>query len=116
MLTPFHLAIHVTDLAEAHVLALKHLLAGGDSRAVNLGTGRGYSVGEVIAEAARVTGKPVPHETAPRRAGDPPELVADPTAARDWLGQDLTPRSSLADILQTAWTWQTSGTYARAFR
>jgi UDP-glucose 4-epimerase len=107
--------IHVVDLAEAHVRALDHLLAGGESRALNLGTGRGWSVQEVIETAERVAGRPVPREVAPRRPGDPPSLVADPSAAKALFGDDLTQRSSLEGILATAWRWQTSPAYARTF-
>lgn len=74
--------IHVTDLADAHVKALSDLAAGGDSMALNLGTGRGWSVREVIAAVERVSGLTVPRREAARRPGDPPELVADPAAAR----------------------------------
>ncbi|MYM55935.1 UDP-glucose 4-epimerase GalE [Thalassovita mangrovi] len=78
--------IHVTDLARAHVLALDHLGGGGDSLAVNLGTGTGHSVREVIDAVERVTGREVPVVTSPRRAGDPPVLTADPSRAADLLG------------------------------
>lgn len=108
--------IHVTDLAEAHVKALRHLLGGGASEILNLGTGTGYSVREVIDEAARITGKPVPHELAPRRPGDPAKLVADPAKAHRLLGNDLNLRSGLSSIIETAWHWQSSDTYARHFR
>lgn len=107
--------IHVSDLALAHVRALEHLLSGGVSRPINLGTGRGYSVREVIETAARVAGRPVPHVSAPRRTGDPPELVADPAAALALLGPDITQRSSLETIVATAWAWHTSQAYDRAF-
>jgi len=94
--------IHVQDLAEAHVQALQLLLKGGLSITVNLGTGIGHSVREVIAAAERVTGRRVPRREAPRRSGDPPVLVADPSPAPQALGS--TPHlSSLADILGTAW-------------
>jgi UDP-arabinose 4-epimerase len=101
--------IHVSDLAEAHVRALGLLLAGGPSRKLNLGTGHGYSVRQVLDAAAAVAGRPVPHGLAPRRAGDPPELVADPRAAFALLGQDLTARSGLARIVETAWAWHAAG-------
>jgi UDP-glucose-4-epimerase GalE len=101
--------IHVSDLAEAHVRALGLLLAGGPSRKLNLGTGQGYSVRQVLDAAAVATGRPVPHGIAPRRPGDPPELVADPRAAFALLGQDLTARSGLAHIMETAWAWQAAG-------
>ena len=97
--------IHVADLAAAHVRALDGLLAGGPSRKLNLGTGRGYSVREVLDACARVAGREVPHETGPRRPGDPPTLVADPAAALELLGGDLLARSDLDTIIETAWAW-----------
>ncbi|MBR9651453.1 UDP-glucose 4-epimerase GalE [Thalassovita aquimarina] len=84
--TCFRDYIHVTDLARAHVLALDHLSGGADSLAVNLGTGTGHSVREVVDAVARVTGREVPVVVAPRRAGDPPVLTADPSLAADLLG------------------------------
>lgn len=78
--------IHVSDLAHAHVLALGHLAKGGDSLAVNLGTGRGASVREVVDAVERVTGRKVPLVEKERRAGDPPELVAAPAKATEVLG------------------------------
>ena len=78
--------IHVDDLAEAHLRALDHLAAGRGSVALNLGTGRGSSVREVIAAVERVTGRPVPVIAEARRAGDPAELTADPSKARETLG------------------------------
>ena len=80
--------IHVEDLADAHVRAVRHLLHGGVSLKLNLGTGRGHTVREVIRAVERATGRPVPVIEAPRRAGDPPALVADAGLARlklDWL-------------------------------
>jgi UDP-arabinose 4-epimerase len=97
--------IHVQDLAEAHVKALEYLLRGGASLELNLGTGKGYSVREVIAAAERVTGRCIPRREADRRAGDPPVLVAEAGRAREVL--DWSPRqSSLDRILETAWAWQ----------
>lgn len=78
--------IHVSDLARAHVMALDHLARGGESLALNLGTGHGQSVREIIAAVERVTGLSVPVIEAPRRAGDPPELTADPSRALQELG------------------------------
>ena len=96
--------IHVTDLAEAHVLALKSLLCGGPSRALNLGTGEGLSVREIIATAQEVTGSRVPVQVGARRPGDPPRLVSDPGRAGKSLG--WTPRhSDIGTILGTAWRW-----------
>lgn len=94
--------IHVTDLAEAHVRALEHLISDGESMALNLGTGKGSSVRDVIAAAERCAERPVPVREAARRAGDPPLLVADPTRAREVL--DWTPHySRLEQIVATAW-------------
>ena len=78
--------IHVADLARAHLLALGHLGAGGESLALNLGTGQGASVREVVASVAQVTGRGVPTILDERRPGDPPELVADPRLAEKLLG------------------------------
>jgi UDP-glucose-4-epimerase GalE len=106
--------IHVTDLAAAHVAALRHLLAGKPSLTLNLGTGRGHSVREAIAVAERVTGRPVPRTVAARRPGDPPVLFADPGRSVELL--DLTfPHSATLDrIVATAWAWHTRGRRARA--
>jgi UDP-arabinose 4-epimerase len=96
--------IHVTDLANAHVAALEYLRAGGASTALNLGTGRGHSVREVIAAVERLSGRPVPAREAPRRPGDPPVLVADAARAGEVLGWH--PRlSDLETIVATAWAW-----------
>ena len=95
--------IHVNDLAEAHVLALKYLADGGDSIALNLGTGHGYSVKEVLDKVEEVTGREVSKRVAPRRAGDPPALVADPRRAELLLGWKAT--RSLDRIVSTAWKW-----------
>lgn len=95
--------IHVNDLAEAHVLGLEYL-SRGDSVAMNLGTGRGYSVKEVVSAVETVTGHRVPTRIGPRRAGDPPELVADPALAErllKWKAQ-----RSLEEIISTAWNWE----------
>jgi UDP-arabinose 4-epimerase len=78
--------IHVDDLARAHVMALRHLEDGGESLAVNLGTGRGHSVMNVIESVERVTGRTVARTFAPRRPGDPAELRADPSKAEQVLG------------------------------
>jgi UDP-glucose 4-epimerase len=96
--------IHVADLADAHLQAIERLGAGTSSQAINLGTGVGQSVQQVIDTVGRVSGRPVPFDRAPRREGDPPELVADPTRARDVLG--WTPRyADLPSIVQHAWNW-----------
>ena len=98
--------VHVSDLADAHVRALAHLAAGGDSGALNLGTGQGCSVREVIAAVERIGGRAVLRREAPRRPGDPPELVADPPASAARLG--WRPRhSDLDTIIATALAWET---------
>ena len=98
--------IHVTDLAEAHWLALQHLMQGGESRAYNLGNGQGFSVKEVIDTARRVTGREIPVVMAARREGDPAVLVADSRRARSELGWQ--PQwHALDDIIRTAWQWET---------
>jgi UDP-glucose 4-epimerase len=96
--------IHVSDLAEAHVAAVRQLLAGKPDGAFNLGTGCGYSVKQVLDAIAAETGESLPILTAPRRPGDPPVLVADASLSRRGLG--FTPRlSDLKTIVQTAWAW-----------
>lgn len=95
--------VHVLDLAEAHVLALE-ALQPSDARIYNLGNGRGYSVREVIDVCRKVTGADIPEVEAPRRAGDPPVLVADSSRARAELGWAPT-RESLEEIVETAWAW-----------
>jgi UDP-glucose-4-epimerase GalE len=94
--------IHVNDLAEAHVLGMEYLENGGPV-ALNLGTGQGNSVREVISTIEQVTERRVPQRIAPRRAGDPPQLVADPSLARKVLGWKA--KHSLHDIVATAWKW-----------
>lgn len=78
--------VHVSDLARAHVLALRHLLNGGENLAVNLGSGAGYSVAEILETVRKATGRTVPHKVGPRRAGDPPALYACCSLARKALG------------------------------
>jgi UDP-glucose 4-epimerase len=95
--------IHVNDLALAHVKALEHLCAGKQSLAVNLGTGKGHSVQEVISTIEKVTGKSVPRRLVARRSGDPPTLVADPQRARSLLQWEAT--RSLHEMISTAWRW-----------
>ena len=94
--------IHVNDLAEAHVLGLEYL-DSGTSAELNLGTGRGNSVREVISTIERISGREVPKRVSPRRPGDPAELVADPARAEKLLGWKAT--RSLDDIVSTAWKW-----------
>lgn len=96
--------IHVTDLADAHVRALGYLLDGGASTALNLGTGNGYSVREVVAAVERTGNCPVPVCETGRRAGDPPVLVADSAKAASVLGwRPAFP--TLEPIVETAWRW-----------
>ena len=96
--------VHVADLADAHVLALRRLLDGGESQAFNLGNGNGFSVREVIAAAGRVTGRPIPVRRGERRAGDPPVLVADSSRAKSVLGWKPT-RAALDVQIADAWRW-----------
>jgi len=97
--------IHVADLADAHVKALDYLQRGGASSALNLGTGTGHSVREVIGVAEEVTGRRVPHTIVSRRAGDPAILVADPSLAGKVLAWH--PQySDLGCIVRSAWKWR----------
>jgi UDP-glucose-4-epimerase GalE len=96
--------IHVHDLARAHILAIDKLSSGTDSFQCNLGTGIGHSVKELIAEAENVTGKKIPVVIGERRAGDPPELVAAPSKAKELLGWEAEYKD-LTKILETAWAW-----------
>jgi UDP-glucose 4-epimerase len=96
--------IHILDLAQAHLLAVRHLRAGGDSRRYNLGNGKGFTVKQVIETVEKVSGKKVPYDEAPRRAGDPAKLIASSDRIRqDWGWQ---PRyGDLETIVQHAWHW-----------
>ena len=99
--------IHVTDLAEAHILAVEYLMKGGESNVFNLGNGVGYSVREVIETARKVTGHPIPAVEIPRRAGDPARLVASGEKAKTVLGWE--PKiTSLEDIIRSAWVWHST--------
>jgi UDP-glucose-4-epimerase GalE len=95
--------IHVNDLADAHVRALAYLLNGGESTAINLGTGKGHSVLEVLGVVEEITGRTLPKRFRPRRAGDPPRLVADATRAHQQLR--WAPSRSLHQMVGTAWNW-----------
>ncbi|MEM6910902.1 MAG: UDP-glucose 4-epimerase GalE [Verrucomicrobiota bacterium] len=100
--------IHVDDLADAHLRAFAYLSQGGQTTAVNVGTGEGVSVKEIIEKAEAVTGQKVPLEYGERRAGDPPRLVADPSKAKKvlgWVAQHRDVRSSI----ESAWNWMKSG-------
>ena len=99
--------IHVTDLAQAHILALDYLLAGGENNVFNLGNGVGFTNKEVVEVARSVTGHPIPAEIAPRRAGDPAQLVASSEKAKAVLGWK--PKyDGLNTIVATAWKWHQS--------
>lgn len=96
--------IHVLDLADAHLLALKRMKEGGDSAIFNLGNGKGFSVKEVIEATRKVTGREIKEEVAPRRAGDPAVLVASSQRAIEEL--NWKPKyNSLETIIETAWKW-----------
>ncbi len=97
--------IHVSDLARAHILAVEKLLEGAPSDTLNVGTGRGYSVMEVLRAVEKVTGKKVPYKIGPRRAGDPPELVADPGRLKRTLGWEPE-YTDLERIVATAWEFE----------
>lgn len=97
--------IHVSDLAEAHILAVESLLRGASSNQFNVGTGTGRSVREVMAAVEEITGKKIPYKIGPRRAGDPPELVAASDKLRHTLGWQ--PRyTDIRDIVRTAWDFE----------
>jgi UDP-glucose 4-epimerase len=98
--------VHVSDLAEGHVAALHHLLGGKPSIVVNLGTGRGYSVMELMAAYQRASGRPIPHVFAPRREGDIATCYADVEKARQVLGWSAT--RDLNAMCDDSWRWQSS--------
>lgn len=99
--------IHVSDLAQAHILALDHLLQGDESDVFNLGNGVGFTVKEVIDVARAVTGHPIPAETCPRRAGDPAQLIASSKKAVEQLGWK--PKyNDLNTIIASAWKWHSA--------
>ncbi|WP_077307271.1 UDP-glucose 4-epimerase GalE [Terribacillus halophilus] len=96
--------IHVIDLIDAHVLALEYLEKGGQSDIFNLGSSQGFSVKEMIDVAREVTGKEIPAQVGPRRAGDPAVLIASSAKAKDVLGWNPT-RTDMKDIIGDAWRW-----------
>jgi UDP-glucose 4-epimerase len=98
--------IHVQDLAEGHVAALKALLSGGDSFTVNLGTGHGYSVLDVVRAFERASGRAVPYKIVDRRPGDVAQCYADPSLARRLLGWEA--RRRLDEMCADAWRWQST--------
>lgn len=103
--TPIRDYIHVADLADAHIRALQHLRSGGQSDFLNLGTGSGHSVLEVIECARQVTGRDIPTQIEPPRAGDPAILIADPSKAKALLSWEPA-ASDLRSIIRTAWDWR----------
>lgn len=96
--------IHVTDLAQAHILAMDYLMNGGESNIFNLGNGVGFTVKEVIDTARKVTGHPIPAKITPRRAGDPAQLIASSEKAKTVLGWHPE-HADLEEIIATAWNW-----------
>lgn len=96
--------IHVTDLAQAHILAMDYLMGGGESNIFNLGNGVGFTVKEVIDTAREVTGHPIPAKVTPRRAGDPAQLIASSDKARTVLGWNPQ-HADLKEIIGSAWNW-----------
>jgi UDP-glucose 4-epimerase len=103
--TPIRDYIHVSDLAEAHVRALEYLRQGGSSDFLNLGSGRGFSVLEVIECARQVTGRTIDTRIEPPRPGDPSRLIADSKKAREVLGWECV-ESDLPSIVRSAWEWR----------
>jgi UDP-glucose 4-epimerase len=101
--------IHVSDLADAHIKALEYLNAGNESTVINLGTGTGFSVKEIVNISRDITGKEIKAEITERRPGDPAILVADNKKAFEVLG--WTPKRRLKDIIKTAWQWHSNPKY-----
>lgn len=108
--TPIRDYIHVVDLAEAHVLAVARLIGGGDSRILNVGTGEGVTVMQMIEAAERTLGLKVPYQVGPRRAGDPPSLVADSRQIKALLGWKPV-CSDLDSLIRDAARWQRNPLY-----
>ena len=96
--------IHVTDLAQAHILAVKYLMDGNESNTFNLGNGVGFTVKEVVETARKVTGHPIPAVVSPRRGGDPAKLIASSEKARTVLGWNPQ-HADLEEIIASAWKW-----------
>jgi UDP-glucose 4-epimerase len=105
--------VHVEDLASAHYLALEYLLKGSSSRAFNLGTGIGYSVRDVLAMVEQISGRVVKYRYEERRPGDPSALIADSQAAKEILNWEPV-RSSLEQIVESAWKWFSALTQQKA--
>ena len=108
--TPIRDYVHVVDLAEAHVLAVARLIGGGDSRILNVGTGEGVTVMQMIEAAERTLGLKVPYQVGPRRAGDPPSLVADSRQLKALLGWKPV-CSDLDSLIRDAALWQRNPLY-----
>ena len=106
--------LHVVDLAEGHVAALRHLLGGAGSLTVNLGTGRGVSVLELVHAFERASGRAVPYEIAPRRPGDVAACYADPSRAQELLGWRA--ERGLDAMCADAWRWQSANPNGYATR
>jgi UDP-arabinose 4-epimerase len=102
--TPIRDYIHVMDLADAHLLALEYLKQGGESRALNLGTGNGHSVLEVISAVKRISGLLPPTRPVEKRPGDPPVLVADASKAHQTIGW-IPNHKEIHSIVESAWKW-----------
>ena len=102
--TPVRDYVHVCDLADAHVAAIRYLEGGGSTTRLNLGTGQGFSVKQVLAAVESATGRTLPVRVGPRRPGDPPMLVADPTAARETLGWSAQ-WTDMEAIIASAWAF-----------
>ena len=102
--TCIHDYIHVSDLGQAHVLALEYLAKGGATTCLNLGSGQGTSVASLVATAEEITGRKVPHLYTDPRPGDPPVLYADASRAGNVLG--WRPTRDLRAILDSAWKWE----------
>ena len=99
--------IHVTDLAQAHILAVEYLMKGNESSIFNLGNGIGFTVKEVIDTARKVTGHPIPATITPRRAGDPAQLIASSDKAKSVLGWNPQ-HADLEEIISSAWKWHST--------
>jgi UDP-glucose-4-epimerase GalE len=96
--------VHVSDLGQAHLAALEYLAHGGETVSLNLGTGKGTSVGSLISSIEEITGRKVPRSYSGPRPGDPPALYADPMRAKKVLGWE--PTRDLNEILRSAWVWE----------
>lgn len=96
--------IHVEDIAQAHLLALRALKKGVKNQFINLGIGRGFSNLEIVKKARKITGRPIPYKIGPRRPGDPSRLIANALKARKLLG--WVPKLGLEEIIRSAWNWE----------